>query len=308
MNLALAVLPILLTIACGYIAVVTGFVPKEKWDGINKLSFQLLIPITLVKAIAVADLSTYASGAAVWCMLATVALAGMTALSLRLFIGHDRLPNPSYTTLFQTTTRWNAYIALAAAEQFAGGPGMALIAIAMAILVPTINISNVVVLSLFGTGRASVAGILGNVVKNPIVIGCALGLAINLSGATLPAPLYQTLDVIGRSAVGVGLLAVGAGISLRRLAGTSWKMWLGVVFRLGLCPAIFFTLAHLFGLGAIETLAIALVFAVPAASNGYIIAQHMGGDTDLYADIMTWQTVLSVPLLPLIAIIAGHVS
>src|SRR5690606_16496180 len=113
------------------------------------------------------------------CMLATTAFAGATALGLRLFIGADLLPTPSYTTLFQTTTRWNAYIALAAAEQFTGTPGMALIAIAMAVLVPTINISNIVVLSIFGTGTASAAGIAFNVVKNPIVLGCAAGLAVN---------------------------------------------------------------------------------------------------------------------------------
>lgn len=305
MNLAYAVLPILLTIACGYAAMATGFVPRDKWDGINKLSFQLLIPIMLVKTISDADLSAYASGNAVWCMLATVALAGTSVLGLRLFIGKDVLPNPAYTTLFQTTTRWNAYMALAAAEQFTGTQGMALIAIAMAVLVPTINVSNVVVLSIFGTGKASIPNIALNVAKNPIVIGCAAGLAVNLSGMELPKPLYQTMDIVGRSAVGIGLLAVGAGISLRRLAGTSWKMWLGVGLKLGLCPAVYFTLAHVFGLGPLEAVTISLVFAVPAAPNGYIIAQHMGGDTDLYADILTWQTVLSVPLLPLMVLLAG---
>jgi len=34
-----------------------------------------------------------------------------------------------------------------------------------------------------------------------------------------------------------------------------------------------------------------------------VVAQRMGGDADLYADILTWQTILSLGLLPLLALI-----
>jgi predicted permease len=50
-----------------------------------------------------------------------------------------------------------------------------------------------------------------------------------------------------------------------------------------------------------------LIFAVPAAANGYVVAQRMGGDADLYADILTWQTILSLGLLPLLAFIVHQI-
>jgi len=68
--------------------------------------------------------------------------------------------------------------------------------------------------------------------------------------------------------------------------------------RLGLSPGVFIVLAIIFELNVSETLAGVLIFAVPAAANGYIVAQRMGGDADLYADIMTWQILLSLALLP----------
>jgi predicted permease len=41
-----------------------------------------------------------------------------------------------------------------------------------------------------------------------------------------------------------------------------------------------------------------LVLSVPAASNGYIVAKQMGGNAELYADILSWQTILSMFALP----------
>jgi predicted permease len=37
----------------------------------------------------------------------------------------------------------------------------------------------------------------------------------------------------------------------------------------------------------------------PAALNGYIIAKQMGGDADPYVDVLTWQTLLCLIVLPI---------
>lgn len=303
MLLALAILPIALTIACGYAAKASGALAQSHWDGVNALSFKLLIPVVLIKSIALSDLSSAASAAWIWSLLATLTLTGLAAFSLRGIFDQTQLPNPSFTTLFQTTTRWNAFIALAAAEQFLGPNGLATIAIGMAVLIPTINVANIVVLAVYGAARTSVRRVVETVVRNPLVQGCAIGLALNFAQVPLPTPLVETLDLVGRAALGVGLMAVGAGIGLRRLLDVSWKMWSGVVLRLFLCPALFLLAAKIVGLGVEETLAGVLIFAVPAAANGYVIARQMGGDADLYADVLTWQTILSLALLPALVMI-----
>jgi len=305
MNIALSILPIILTFACGYAMMASKILPRGNWADIETLSFRLLIPVVLIKAISGSELSISKFGAIIFALVLALTIAGSLVLILRRVISQDRLPNPAFTTLFQTTVRWNAFIALAAAELLIGPEGFVLIAVVMAVLIPLINVANIVVLAMYGDGRTSARKIIITVFKNPLVQACLIGLAINLSGLTLPQPIDQTLDLIGRATLGIGLLAVGAGIRFRRLLKLSYAVWAGIIFRLGLCPALFLALATVMGLSQTQTLAGVLVLAVPAASNGYIVAKQMGGDADLYADILAWQTVISMMMLPLIAIFLG---
>ncbi len=92
---------------------------------------------------------------------------------------------------------------------------------------------------------------------------------------------------------------------MRRLFHPSGRVVLGVFLRLALGPVVFIGLATLLDLTPLQTLCGAFVLAVPAASNGYILAKKMGGDADLYADILTWQTVLSLAFLPVLAVVLG---
>ena len=305
MSLVIATLPILLTILAGYAVAASGILPRESWDPINTISFRLLIPVVLVRSIATSDLSGTTSAGWMLALLVTVGLAALFVLALRPLISRERLPDPSFTTLFQTTTRWNAFIALAAAEQFMGAGGLAMLAVGMAVLIPVINILNIVVLVAYGTARTSLAAILRATLGNPLVQGCLIGLAINFSGgrASRAGPCHARPDRPGgaRHRAPCGRRRHRHRPAFRHGA----KHLLGVVLRLVLCPAIFLATAGVLGLGLQETLAGSLVFAVPAAANGYVIARKMGGDADLYADILTWQTVGSMALLPVLAAIVG---
>lgn len=303
MTITLSVLPIILVIACGYVLVVTRVLPAERWGGIEVLSFRLLIPVFLIKAIVASELSLAKFGPLVLNLVLTLALAGLFVFALRWVINREHLPDPAFTTLFQGTTRCNFFISLAAAEQLIGAEGLTLISVAIACLVPLINVGNIVVLAIFGTGQARISGIVLALAKNPLIQGCLIGLAINLSGFTLPETVFQTVEIIGRAAIGVVLLTVGAGMGLARLLKKSPLMWLGAILRLGLCPGLFILLAYLSELSPTQMLAGVLVLAVPAAPNGYIVAKQMGGDADLYADVLIWQTVLSMLLLPALAVL-----
>lgn len=304
MSLALSILPVLLAILAGRLTASFGVLPRDRWDEINILSYRILIPAVLIRSIALADLSSLAAPGFVAALLGTLVAAGAAVFGLRAALGGGGgggLPNPVFTTLFQSTTRWNAFIAIAAMEQFAGPAGIALIALGMAIMIPTINIANVVVLVAYGGARAGAWTIARSIIANPLVIGCLIGLGVNFSGLALPGAALDALDMIGRAALGMGLLAVGAAIAPRRLVRISGRMALGVVLRLAVCPAAFLILAALLRLGPDEALAGAIMFAVPAAANGYVVAQRMGGDADLYADILTWQTFVSMAVLPVAA-------
>lgn len=296
MLLALSVLPLLLIIVAGYAMAKLAIIPRAGWAAIETLSFRGLIPATLILAIARSDLSVERFGGFGLALVGTLVVITALALSLRL-LPKTVLGNPAFTSLFQGGIRWNAFVALAAAEQFLDG-GLAMLAVAIAVLIPMINMICIIVLAAFGPSKASVSKVLNTLVRNPLVQACVIGLALNLSGVSLPVPVVEALDMIGRGALGVGLMAVGAGISLRRLTRLDWRVCLGVFMRPVVASSVFVVFGVGMGLPAEQVFAGVLVFAAPAASNGYIVAKQMGGDADLYVDIMTWQVVLSLLVLP----------
>ncbi len=303
MSLVFLILPIVFTLLCGYWLVRSGLLPRDDWRGIEVLGFRLLIPAILIKFIASSDLNVAAFAPMILSVIASLCIVGLGVLTLRVFRAKDVLPDASLSTLFQTTTRWNAFITLVAVELFIGTEGVFLVAVAMAILIPLVNVANIVVLSIYGTAKTSVRNVLLHVIKNPLVQACVIGLSINLLGVTLPVAIEQTLDIIGRGAIAIGLLAVGAGMDPARLFKSSLNLWLGVVVRLMVLPVLFLGIAYFIQLGTLETLVGLLVLAVPSASNGYIIARQMGGNAELYADILAWQVVVSMILLPVYMLI-----
>ena len=150
----------MLTILCGYALVRTQMLPRDQWGGIETLSFRLLIPAVLMKSIALSDLSSAAFGPMIFALISASGVSAGIVVTFRWLRTPKTLPNPVFTTVFQTATRCSAFIALAAAELFVGGEAVALIAMSMAILIPLINIVNIIVLSLFGAATPSAGLIL----------------------------------------------------------------------------------------------------------------------------------------------------
>ena len=296
-----AILPILLTLLVGYALAASRTLPPTNWGAIEVLSFRLLIPAVLIRAIAgiEVDLAAYAPFAfALWTAVGAVALVVLVLRPLWRRLG---VSNPQFTSLFQLGTRWNGFIALAAGELFLGQVGFAMVAIAMAVLIPVINVGNIVVLTVYGSGRATFGGVVMQLVKNPLIQASVIGLALLLSGTRLPGPVDATLDLIGRGALGVGILAIGAGMTLRRFLRPSRVLVLSLILRPGLSLLAALGAAQLFALPSEQVFILCMVLTVSAATNGYVVARQMGGDGELYADGMAWQLLLSLALLPALA-------
>ena len=244
-------------------------------------------------AVYKSDLSGSLVGTYIWVLFLVIGIVGLLSLSVRLVLPTAAMSSPKLTTLFQATTRWNAFIALAAGEQIAGQSALSVIAVAMAFIIPVINVVNIVVLATFGDGATTVKGVVVGVAKNPLVVACVVGLVLNLSGVALPDQVLQPLDFISRGALAVGLLVVGASLDLKRLFSPSIVLLLGVCTRSLVGPFLFLLLGRWVGLDAVQLICGVLICGVPAASNGYIVAKKMGGDAELYADIVTWQTIVA---------------
>ena len=93
------------------------------------------------------------------------------------------------------------------------------------------------VLVRYAAGRkTSLATTLRSIAVNPFIWSSFLGLALNPLQGFLPAAATTAVDMIGRAALGVGLLAVGAGLDLRRLARPHLAHGAAMVFKFGAMP------------------------------------------------------------------------
>lgn len=292
-----AVLPVALTVLIGYGARRSGIVPASLWQGVEIFCYRVLFPAIMLVSVYHADLGWSRIGPFGTALLLTTAAAALVVLALRRILA---LPDPRFTTLFQTVTRWNAFIALALATQLTGPKGIGLISVAMAFLIPVVNVVNVLVMSIWGSGKAGIFGMIKAILSNPIILGCAAGLALNLGGIPLPRAADNALGSIGAAAIPVSLIIVGAGIQIDRLWSLSLPLIAAVTLRLIAMPCLFWLVARWMGLAPELVVAGVLACAVPTAANGYLVARQMGGDADLYADILTWQTVLALLSIPFI--------
>lgn len=297
MSATAAILPIALLVALGYLARRSGLVPTSAWSGIELGCYRILFPAIMLISVYRAELDWSRIGPFAMALLAAIGIAGLASFVLKAVLS---LPNQQFTTLFATSTRWNAFVSLAMAAQMMGSKGTALISVAMAFLIPAVNLTNIVVLAIWGSAGGSIGRMLRAIATNPLILGCGAGLALNLLDVPIPPPVVQALDMLGASAIPASLLIVGAGIQIDRLWSVRPALWLGVGIKLLALPAIFWMLGRHLGLAPDLMLAGLIATSVPTAANGYIVARQMGGDADLYADILTWQTLLAVVSIPFV--------
>lgn len=313
MQAALAILPVIALVALGHLARRFQIIAPANWPGVEQLGFRLLFPAILITSIYRSELSLGSLGTYVFALAAAFAA---TAFAATLTRGWLRLTNPRFTSMFQGSMRFNSLLVLAVAANGLGPAALSDLAVAMAFLIPSFNISSIVMLTLFppedgrnrepSTRRQTWQRIMRDIARNPLVLGCLAGLALNISGVTLSDWVLAPLDWLGQGALAVGLLSVGAGIEIKRLWQSDPAMWIGVAMRLVMCPILFMAIALILGLPADQVASGVLLTAAPAASVGFILARQMGGDADFYADMFTWQTVLSAVTLSLWLIMVSH--
>ncbi len=295
-----SILPIFALVVLGNLVRRTGLVPEPDWRGVELVCFWLLFPALLCITLARIDLASVPVGPLAITMLAMTLIlwALMFALKPVLHRATD-MDNSQFTSVFQGATRFHGFIALAIVLKLYGEEAAAYVALVMAVLVPPINVVNIVVLAAFGRGQSpNLSNVVRVVLKNPIIWGALAGLAINLSGWGVWPPLETWLDLMGRAALGAGLLAVGAGLRIKAALKPDTLVLTGTVIKLVVTPALVIALSYLTGLDGVVFATAIITAAVPTAMNGYVLARTMGGDAELYAAIATVQTALSFITIP----------
>lgn len=299
---AAALLPIFALILAGYAMKRRNFLGEEVWTGIERLTYFVLFPALLVR-----ELGGQSLGQAPWPpMLAVVAgtlfAAAASLVTLQKAVG--LASSATFTSIFQGGVRYNTYIVLAVAQGLYGGEGLAMGSLAAGFMIVQVNLYCICVFAVWGTaGARGLRPFIREVVKNPLILGCAAGWALSLSGVGLPALAADVLEIPGRASLPLGLLAVGAAQRPRAIPGHARPILVASVVQFALKPLVASLLMAATGLGGAAAGAVLLGFMTPTAPSGYILARQLGGDTETMASIITCQTLLAFALMPLLAVL-----
>ncbi|MCL4183174.1 MAG: AEC family transporter [Burkholderiaceae bacterium] len=261
------------------------------WAGLEKLVYYVLFPALLFTALTRTPIA-WRSAAPLVAVGFAATLAGM-ALAL-LARPMFRPPPLAFASQFQCAFRFNTYVGLAVMGKLHGAAGVAVMSILVGALVPVVNLAAVWMLARHGR-----LGLAGELARNPLVLATVAGLAFNLAGLQPPALVAQFLSRLGEASIALGLLAVGAALSLRGGDGARATSAYLLTVKLLAVPATAWALAVLFRLDGVYFAAAVIFAALPAASSAYILAVRMGGDGPATARLITASTIAAMFTLPL---------
>ena len=287
-----AVLPMCLIMALGYGTRRLGWIRREEISTINKIAFRIFLPCLLYYNVYCSDLSGSFDP-----LLMAYAVGGVLltfGLSLGYTLLTEKLPERR-GVMIQGMFRSNYVImGIPVATALLGADQLGTVSILIAVVVPLFNMLSVVVLEVFRGQKPKPLHILGQIAKNPLVIGSVLGILTLAAGIRLPHILEQTIQNISAIASPLQLFLLGAFFQFSGLKTYRRELVTVSAAKLIVAPGLFLGLGALLGFRGVAFVSLIGVFASPTAVTSFTMAQQMGGDAELAGDIVVTTSAVSI--------------
>jgi malonate transporter and related proteins len=293
-NYAQLLFPDFSLILVGYLVCRYTALNRTVWEQVEALVYFLLFPVLLFHSIVKSPLDFKATSSLIgagWAL-------GLTGIGLAYALPHlpwlgKTMSHRDHAASAQVAFRFNSFIGLALAERLAGPPGLLMIAVLIGVCVPLFNVAAV-----WPMARHAKKGFVGELVRNPLIIATASGLAANLLGFSIPTWMEPTVSRLGAASLALGLMAAGAGMQLGALARAKTLAVSVLAIRHAVLPLAAWGFSHLFGLSPLQTTVLLAFSALPTASTCYVLAARMGYDGTYVAALVTLSTLLGMLSLP----------
>ncbi|KPQ02521.1 AEC family transporter [Marinobacter sp. HL-58] len=293
-----ALMPVFVLILLGYLFRRWHFPGDDFWYQAERFTYYVLFPAMLIFKLGQARVAPSAYGDI---LVLIVAMLVTMAVLLGVMQWIWRWPGPVFSSVFQGGIRFNSYVALAAAGMLLGDEGLSLIAIAVAVKVPLLNLLCILMFSLVaGNGAVKFRPVFKAIVTNPLIIGSVIGVVWSYFRIGFHPLVAGILEPLSDLALPLGLMTVGAGLQLKALRGASNPFLVSSAAKLVIFPLLTAGLALLLGLEGLMVQVAVLLAALPTATSSYILARQLGGDAPLMAGIISGQTLLAMLTIPLL--------
>lgn len=289
---------VLLLVFAGHILWRQEFLPVSFWDGLSKVCYWILFPCLLFDL-----MSTLQLDAPFLLPFGLTILVGSTSVVCFGFLSGWLIgaSGPTTSSLVQGGLRYNGFLMLAFVQGAFGLAALEIGALSVAILVPIANIVSVLVIFLLGDSKKDAnlgRAIFTECARNPLIGAIIIGGVVNVSGIPVPDFVIESTELLGRSSLPMLLLCVGASIRIAGLRSHKMALFLAVLSKLIVLPSVMMITGLFLGLEKQVLLVLVVLATAPTAASSYTLAQQLGGDAPLMAEIITAQTLVSAIAIP----------
>ncbi len=291
------ILPVFLVIASGYVLVWRGIFPESGIDGIMRFTQGFAIPCLLFRAIATLDLSNFFDARLLGSFYAGAAIcffAGMAGA--RLFFKRDweDCVAIGFCCLFSNSV----LLGLPIMERAYGAAAMTANFAIISMHSPFCYGIGITVMEVVKARGAAGPAVLVKVLKamfsNTLIMGVALGFAVNLSGFALPGPVNDALDLMVRAALPAALFGLGGVLVQYRPEGDLRVIFYVCAVALVAHPLITFGLGRAFDLSDASMRSAVVTGAMAPGVNAYIFANIYGHAKRVAASSVLLSTALTI--------------
>lgn len=286
------VLPLFICISLGYFLKKIGMCDEKALNVINKMCFKVFLPIYLFYNIYTTDLS-----AAFNPKLIGFAVGGLVVIFFVLMVLIPRIEkeNSRRGVLIQAIFRSNfALFGLPVALSLCGEQLIGPTSVLLGLTVPVFNVLAVIALETFRGGKPNVKQMLYGIATNPLIIASVVGIVFYFLKIKLPQGVEKSVVDLGRVATPLSLVALGGSFTIGRVKGYTKQLFMGVLGRLVVVPAIMISLGILLGLRNEMLIPVMIMFGAPTAVSSFPMAQQMGGDGELAAELVVFSSGFAI--------------
>ena len=302
-----AVLPIVFTVAVGYLLKRAGLVDGNFIKAANKLVFRVFLPAMLfLNVYKISDPGSMDLGYVLYAMCALLVLFFVAMLLSGIVTKKAERRGVFVQAAFRSNF---ALVGIPLAEALFGEEGAAVATLLSAVLVPALNVLAVISLSVFkkGADKPSVKKIVKDIIKNPLIQSIAAGIAALAIRALFQrvgigfrlsdiVPVYKTLTYLSSVATPLALVMLGAQFEFSAIASLRREIIFGTAMRIVFAPVFGIGVAYLAfadSFSGAHFATFVAMFATPVAVSSVPMTQEMGGDTALAGQLVVWTTLLS---------------
>jgi malonate transporter and related proteins len=299
MHLAGTLLPIFAIILVGWLAGVSGYLPRNLAAPLMRFAYYVAMPALVFLTIADETLHSLLD----WRFVA--AFGGGSMLCFAAVMLFERMVRGasmrSSAMLAAAVSMTNTgFVALPILKSLFGGPGVLAAAIAT-IFVGAILFPVLVVLLEIDRADASRslrgAKLIRQIATNPVILATVCAVVWSLVGVTLPGPVATVLRMLGEALTPCALFSIGLDLTLSEMRQRLSLYALLTVLKLAIVPLVVYLLCRAAQLDHTATVAAVVCAAVPTAKSAYVLAVEYDVEKGVVSGVISMTTLFSVVTL-----------